>query len=342
MQPESKNYLPFLEELKNKIEQAQLKAVLSVNSQMIQLYWSLGTRILQEQAKHNWGAKIIDKLAKDLQMTLPNTRGLSARNLKYMRAFAEAYTDFEFVQRCVAQISWRHNIAILTKLKDFSLREWYAQKAIENGWSKDVMVHQIEGNLHKNIGNLPNNFKTQLPIEQAELVQHLLKDEYLFDFIAQDKKLLERELENELVQNITKFLLELGKGFAFVGRQYRLEVGGQDFYIDMLFYHFKIKCFVVVELKVDEFKPEFAGKLNFYLSAVDDLVRQKEDNPTIGLLLCKYKNNLVVEFALRDVNKPMGVASYQLTKQIPESLKENLPTEEELKTIFELIDFQHK
>jgi predicted nuclease of restriction endonuclease-like (RecB) superfamily len=335
-------YLKFLEEIKTYLKQAQLKATLSVNHQMILTYWGMGKKILLRQAEQGWGAKVIDTLAQDLKSDFPKMKGISARNLKYMRKFAETYPDFEIVQAPLAQISWYHHIALMDKLKDSQTRLWYAQKAIENGWSRNVMVAQIKAEAHQKFGKLPNNFKTTLPIEQSELVTNLLKDEYLFDFIAQDEKILERELEEELTQNITKFLLELGKGFAFIGRQYHLEVGGDDFYLDMLFYHFRLKCFVVIELKIDDFKPEYAGKLNFYLSSVDALLQQKDDNPSIGLLLCDSKNDIVVEFALKDIHKPMGVASYQLTKQIPENLKKDLPTEEDLKKIIRKTDLKRK
>ncbi len=260
-------------------------------------------------------------------------KGISTRNLKYMRKFAAEYQDFTFVQHSVAQLSWGHNIVLMDKMKDQDRRIWYAEKVVEHGWTRDVMVHQIEANAHKVFGALPHNFSAVLPLAQSEAVAKLLKDEYIFDFIAQNKVRLERELENDLVQNMTKFLLELGKGFAFVGRQYHVEVGEQDFYLDLLFYHFKLKCFVVLELKIDDFKPEYVGKLNFYLSIVDDLVKDSRDAPTIGLLLCKTKNDVIVEYALQKLDRPMGVASYQLTKQVPDNLKDSLPTAQELQKV---------
>ncbi len=326
-------YSELLEELKNTMRHARLQAVVTVNVHMIKMYWDIGKSILARQKNEGWGAKVIDNLSKDLRSEFPDMKGISTRNLKYMRKFAAEYQDFVIVQRSVAQLSWGHNIVLMDKMKDHDLRIWYAQKVVEHGWTRDVMVHQIEAQAHKIFGALPNNFPAILPLEQSEAVMRLLKDEHVFDFIAQNDTKLERELEDDLVQNMTKFLLELGRGFAFVGRQYHLEVGGQDFYIDLLFYHFKLKCFVVLELKIDEFKPEYAGKLNFYLSVVDDLVKQTEDKPTIGLLLCKTKNDTVVEYALRDVHKPMGIASYQLTKQIPDELKDSLPTLQELKQV---------
>lgn len=327
---QDKYYNQLLEELKTTIQQARLRAIVNVNTQMIKMYWDIGKSILARQNDKGWGAKVIDNLAKDLKTEFPDLKGISTRNLKYMRKFAFEYQDFAFVQRSVAQLSWGHNIVLMDKIKEQSMRIWYAQKVVEHGWTRDVMVHQIEANAHKVFGKLPNNFPAVLPLEQSEAVTNLLKDEYIFDFIAQNDIKFERELEGELVQNMTKFLLELGKGFAFVGKQYHVEVGGQDFYIDLLFYHFKLKCFVVLELKIDDFKPEYVGKLNFYQSVVDDLVKDNKDAPTIGLLLCKTKNDVVVEYALQKLDRPMGIASYQLTKQVPENLKDSLPSPQEL------------
>jgi predicted nuclease of restriction endonuclease-like (RecB) superfamily len=295
---------------------------------------------LEQQAKEGWGTKVIDRLAKDLRVSFPDMKGLSARNLKYMRKFAECYSDFEFVQPLAAQISWTHNVILLDKFDDLETRLWYIQESADKGWSKRILMHQIELGVHETQGKLPNNFEEHLPAIQSDLVRQIFKDEYIFDFLSQSDIQNERALEKGLTSYITEFLLALGKGFAFIGRQYHLEVGEQDFYIDLLFYHVKLHCYIVVELKTDVFKPEYAGKLNFYLSAVDDLVRQEEDKPTIGLLLCKNKNNIVVEYALRDVNKPMGVAAYHLTKKIPASLAKNLPSEAQLKQILQEINLQ--
>lgn len=333
-------YLSILQDLKIHIQKARLKAAISVNTQMIQLYWEIGKFILAQQEKEGWGAKVIDRLSKDLRKEFTDMKGLSARNLKYMRKFAEAYPNFEIVQPVVAQISWTHNIILLDKVKDFETRLWYITASINNGWSKRILTHQIELQVHETHGKLPNNFDNHLPPLQSDLVKQLLKDDYIFDFLSQSDVRSERDLEKGLTHYITEFLLALGKGFAFVGRQYHLEVGGQDFYMDLLFYHLKLRCYFVVELKTEGFKPEFTGKLNFYLSAVDDLMRQKEDKPTIGLLLCKYKNDVVVEYALRDVNKPMGVASYQLSKKIPKEVAKELPSKKELKQILEQITFK--
>jgi predicted nuclease of restriction endonuclease-like (RecB) superfamily len=327
------NYYALLNNLKSHIRNSQLRTVIAVNSAMVQLYWEIGHFILKEQEQEGWGAKIIDSLSKDLKMDFPNMKGLSARNLKYMRAFSAAYPAFEIVQQLVAQISWGHNIVLLDKVKNEKIRFWYIEKSIEHGWSRNVMLHQIAANAYEKFGKLPNNFQKALSAEHLELAIHLFKDEYIFDFIAQDNKLLEKDLEQSFIRNITQFLLELGKGFSFVGQQYHISVGGQDFYIDLLFYHLKLRCFIVMELKVGAFKPEYIGKLNFYISAADDFIRRAEDNPTIGLLLCKSKNDWVVEYALRDFQKPMGVAVYKLPNEINETWSDALPTNDEWQMI---------
>lgn len=334
-------YKSFLQNLAEHIQTARLKAVLSVNQQMIQLYWEIGRFILQQQSEEGWGTKVIDRLSKDLRLRFPDMKGLSARNLKYMRKFAAAYPNFTIVQPVVAQISWTHNIILLDKFReDIITRFWYMRQSLENGWSKRILIHQIDLEVHKTQGKLPNNFKSHLPPPQSDMVRQIFKDEYIFDFLAQSAIRNEQALEENLTQYITEFLLALGKGFAFIGRQYHLEVGGQDFYIDLLFYHVRLHCYIVVELKSGVFKPEYTGKLNFYLSAVDDLVRQPIDKPTIGLLLCRYKNDILVEYALRDVNKPMGVASYRLTKKISSEMEKNLPSEAELKQILQMINLK--
>ncbi len=337
-----KNYLSILQSLKTHIQKARLKAAISVNSRMIQLYWEIGKLILAQQEKEGWGTKVIDRLSKDLRNEFTDMKGLSARNLKKMRRFAALYPKIEFVPTVSAQISWSHHVLLMDKIKDEDVRLWYIQKSAESGWSYRVLMHQIDLKAHENHGKLPNNFDEHLPPLQSDLVKQILKDKYIFDFLGQGDAKSERDLENALTNYITEFLLALGKGFAFVGRQYHIEVGEQDFYMDLLFYHIKLHCYVVIELKTDVFKPEYAGKLNFYLSAMDDLVRQKEDKPTIGLLLCKSKNDVVVEYALRDVNKPMGVASYQLMKKIPKDLAKDLPSKKELKQILKQIDIEVK
>lgn len=326
----SDDYNSFLQALKDRIKGAQVRAALAVNSELVMLYWQIGHDILIEQQRRGWGAKVIDQLAADLRRAFPGTKGFSPRNLKYMRAFAEAWPDQEFVQASLAQITWYHNITLLEKLEAAEERAWYAARAIENGWSRNVLVHQIESGLYVRQGQAITNFGQTLPPPQSELAQQLLKDPYNFDFLTLGERALERDLERGLLEHIRKFLLELGVGFAFVGSQYHLEVGGQDFYLDLLFYHLRLRCFVVIDLKISEFQPEFAGKMNFYLSAADDLLRHPGDQPSIGIILCKTRNKVIVEYALRDANKPMGVSTYQLTESLPKQLKGSLPTVEEL------------
>lgn len=330
---ENKEYENLLQEVKQMVKQSRVAALTKVNQELLLLYHKIGTQILKKQSARGWGAKIIDILSKDLSNNFPDMKGFSVRNLKNMQKFAAAYSDSQIVQTVSAQLSWSHHILLLDKFQDEKTRFWYIEKSVQEGWSYRILQHQIQLEIHKEFGSLPNNFDTHFPQTEAESITQLFKDEYIFDFISLDSKIKEKDLENELVKNITDFLLSLGKGFSYIGKQYHLEIGNQDFYIDLLFYHYKLKCFVVVELKIDDFKPEYVGKLNFYLSAVDDLLKQKEDLPSIGLLLCSSKNNTIVEYALRDVSKPMGVASYSITKKVPENLKDNLPTETELKSI---------
>ncbi len=327
----SAGYAQLLENLRQRIRQAQVRAALSVNRELVLLYWHIGREILQRQAQEDWGAKVIDRLAQDLTQEFPEMKGFSPRNLKYMRAFAEAWPDEQIVQQLVAQIPWGHNVRLLDYVKDPAERLWYVQQTIEHGWSRNVPVHQIESKLYERQGKAITNFEYTLPAPQSDLARSLLKDPYVLDFLSLGPAAQERELQRALLNHLRDFLLELGKGFAFVGSQYRLEVGGEEFYIDLLFYQLRLRCYVVIELKVGEFKPEYAGKMNFYLSAVDDLLRHPEDRPSIGLILCKSQNRLVVEYALRDTTKPMGVATYRLTEALPADLQESLPSIEELK-----------
>lgn len=324
------DYAGVLAGLKDQIRAARIRAGLAVNRELVLLYWRMGRQILQQQDQEGWGSKIIDRLADDLRREFPEMKGLSSRNLKYMRAFAEAYANEQIVQQAAAQIPWWHNVVIITKLKDPELREWYIRACIENGWSRAVLMAQIETRLHERTGTAITNFQRTLPAPQSELAQQLLKDPYNFEFLTTYDEALERDLQRGLLEHLKDFMLELGVGFAYVGSNYHLEIGGEDFYLDLLFYHLKLRAFVVIELKITEFKPEHAGKLNFYLSAADDLLRQPQDNPTIGILLCRGKNRVVVEYALRDVHKPIGVAEYRLAKALPESLKGSLPTVEQL------------
>jgi predicted nuclease of restriction endonuclease-like (RecB) superfamily len=333
----TQSYTAFVGDLKRKITEARHRASLSVNRELILLYWSIGRDILDRQEREGWGTKVIDRLAVDLAHAFPQMTGLSARNLKYMRAFAGAWPDGEFVQRVVAQLPWGHNVSLLDSVKATEERAWYAQQASEHGWSRAVLVHQIESALFARQGSALTNFTRTLPAEQSDLAQQLLKDPYTFDFLALGPDMLERDLERGLIEHMRALILELGKGFAFVGSQYHLEVGGQDYYLDLLFYHLRLRCFVVIELKIEEFKPEFAGKMNFYLSAVDDQLRHEDDQPTIGIILCKGRNEVIVEYALRDSSKPMGVAQYQLSPALPPQLQQALPTAEEFAREFPLM-----
>jgi predicted nuclease of restriction endonuclease-like (RecB) superfamily len=332
------DYDDFLRELKERILSVQVKAALSVNRELVLLYWYIGREILTRQQQQGWGAKVIDKLAADLRQAFPQMKGFSARNLKYVRAFAQAYPDEEFVQQLVAQIPWGHNLRILDAVKDSEERKWYVEQTIQYGWSRNILVHQIESALYHRQGKAVTNFDRTLPKPQSELAQQLLKDPYNFDFLSLGEEAQERDLEKALIEQIRKFLLELGVGFAFMGSQYHLEVGDQDFYIDLLFYHVRLRCYVVIDLKIEEFKPEFSGKMSFYVSAVDDLLRHPDDKPTIGMILCKTKNQTIVEYALRDMNKPIGVSTYQLRDALPEQLQGSLPTIEQLEAQLEALN----
>jgi predicted nuclease of restriction endonuclease-like (RecB) superfamily len=330
-------YDDFLRELKERIRSAQIKAALSVNRELVLLYWQIGREIITRQQQQGWGAKVIERLARDLKAAFPEMKGFSTRTLKYMRAFAEAYPDEQIVQQAAALIPWFHNCVILDKVKNNFEREWYVQKTIENGWSRNILVHQIESELYHRQGKATTNFENTLPKPQSELAQELLKDPYNFDFLSLGKEAQERDLEKALIEHIRDFLLELGVGFAFVGSQYHLEVGNQDFYIDLLFYHLHLRCYVVIDLKIEDFKPEFSGKMSFYVSAVDDLLRHPDDKPTIGMILCKTKNQTIVEYALREMNKPIGVSTYQLRDVLPEQLQGSLPTIEQLEAELEAL-----
>lgn len=323
-------YGVFLDDIKARIQAARVKAALAANRELILLYWDLGRRILDQQKSKGWGAKIVDYLARDLHNSFPEMKGFSLRNLKYMRTFAEAWTDFLFVQQVAAQIPWFHNVVLIEKVKDPSLRLWYAQKTIEHGWSRAMLVHQIESGLCERQGKAITNFAATLPPPQSDLAKQALKDPYVFDFLTISEDARERELEQGLLDHIRKFLLELGVGFAFVGSQYHLEVEGEDFYIDLLFYHLRLRCFVVIDLKMEQFQPEFAGKMNFYLSVVDEQLRHPADQPSIGLILCKKHKRLVAEYALRNTQTPIGVSEYQLTRAVPAELKSSLPSIQQL------------
>ena len=332
------DYRTLLSDLKERIHAARMRATLAANAELTLLYWDIGRCILDRQEQQGWGAKVVQRLSVDLRLAFPDMKGLSPRNLKYMRTFAGAWPDRPVVQEVLAQIPWYSNLALLEKLADPEDRLWYARKTRLNGWSRNVLAMQIETGLHQRQGKAITNFDSALPALQSDLANNLLKDPYLFGFLGLQDEAQEREIEKALVRHLRDFLLELGVGFAFVGNQHRLEVGGDEFFIDMLFYHLHLRCYVVVELKAVAFKPEFAGKLNFYLSAVDDLLRHADDAPTIGLLLCKGKNKVVAEYALRDMSKPMGVSEYQLTEALPANLRGKLPTVEELEAELDVPD----
>ncbi|MGC4053321.1 MAG: PDDEXK nuclease domain-containing protein [Paludibaculum sp.] len=330
--PTTTGYQDLLARLKSQIQTAQLRAAAAVNQELVLLYWRIGSEILSRQREEGWGAKVIDQLARDLHQAFPDMRGISPRNLRYMRALAEAWPDETIVQGPLAQLTWYHNLTILEKLKSTEERLWYARQSIEHGWSRNVLVIQIESDLYRRQGKALTNFQATLPAPQSDLAQQLLKDPYNFDFLTLAREAQERDLERGLLGHLRQFLIELGVGFAFVGSQYHLEVAGEDFRLDLLFYHLRLRCFVVIDLKMTEFKPEYAGKMNFYLSAVDDQLRHPADSPSIGIILCKSKKRLIVEYALRDTAKPMGVSEFQLLAALPESLKGSFPTIDDIET----------
>lgn len=343
--PASRDYESFLGELKERIRTAQLRAAVAVNRELIELYWQVGRQIVERQEAHGWGRSVVERLARDLQAAFPGLSGFSPRNVWRMRSFYLAYTadvrklprpvaemDGENLPQAVAQIPWGHNADLLDKVKDPAVRLWYARSAVENGWSRSVMVHWIESGLYERQGKAQTNFGKTLPSSQSDLARETLKDPYKFEFLTLDREAEEKALESGLLAHIQKFLIELGAGFAFVGRQVRLDVGGEDFYLDLLFYHLKLRCYVVIDLKATAFRPEYAGKMNFYLSAVDDLLRHPDDKPSIGIILCKSKNKVVAEYALRDVGKPVGVSSYvtKLVESLPKDLRGSLPSPKEI------------
>ena len=323
-------YAAWLTELKIRIHTAQQRATLAVNRELVLLYWQIGRDILARQAEQGWGAKVIERLAEDLRLAFPEMKGFSPRNLKYMRAFAQAWPDEAIVQEALAQLPWYHHLALLDKLPDSETRRWYAAKAIEHNWSRNILVMQIETRLLERSGQAVSNFPMTLPKPQSDLARESLKDPYRFDFLGLTDEAQEREIEAALVKHVTEFLLELGAGFAFVGRQVLLDVGGDEFFIDLLFYHLKLRCYVVIELKGGKFKPEHLGQLGFYMTAIDRQIKHEQDNPTIGLLLCKSKNKVVAEYALGDKSQPMGIAEYKMLESLPAELQTSLPSIEQI------------
>jgi predicted nuclease of restriction endonuclease-like (RecB) superfamily len=331
----SADYQSFLQNIKTRVQQAQLKAVVAVNTELIVLYWQIGKEILARQEKEGWGTKVIDRLSVDLHAAFPQMKGFSPRNLKYMRTFAEVYPDITFVQTVSAQITWSHNIALLDKVKEQQERVWYMQQAIEHGWSLNILELQIESRLYHRKGKALTNFEATLPALDSDLATEVLKDPYVFDFITTSDENKERHVQQALLANLRRFLLELGVGFTFVGSNYHIEVGDEDYYIDLLFYHIRLHCYIVIELKSGKFRPEYAGKLNFYMTAIDRQLKAPEDNKTIGIILCKTKSKATVEYALSDIQKPMGVATYQTTEALPADLKDKLPDIKELEARLE-------
>ena len=323
-------YADWLSELKSRIHNAQQRAALAVNRELVLLYWQIGRDILERQSREGWGAKVIERLAHDLRNAFPTMKGFSPRNLKYMRAFAQAWPEAEFVQQAAAQLPWFHLCTLIDKLKTREERDWYLARAAEHSWSRNVLEMQIEMNLRGRSGQAVTNFELSLPRPQSDLARESLKDPYRFDFLGLGEAAQEREIEDALVQQVTRFLLELGAGFAFVGRQVLLDVGGDEFFIDLLFYHLKLRCYVVIELKAGKFKPEHLGQLGFYLTAVDRQIKTEHDGPTIGLLLCKSKNKVVAEYALGDKNQPMGIAEFKLLEALPSELQTGLPSIQQL------------
>lgn len=325
-------YAELLDDLKSQIRSAQVRAGLAVNRELVTLYWKIGREILTRQDTAGWGARaqVVDRLAADLRREFPEMRGFSRTNLLYMRGFAEAYPDESIVQQAVGQIPWGHNVLLLNKLKTLDERLWYAREAIDNGWSRNVLRHHLELELHLRQGKALHNFATTLPPEHSDLASELLKDPYNFEFLGLSAGIEERELERALLAHVRDFLLELGVGFALVGSQYRLEVGGQDYHLDLLFFHIRLCRYVVVELKMGAFQPEHAGKMNFYLAVVDERLRAPGHEPTIGLVLCKERNRVVAEYSLRGINKPIGVAEYRLAESLPDTLMGSLPTPQQL------------
>ena len=361
------NYKEILAQLKEKIRVARTRAVYSVNSQLFGIYWEIGRTILDQQEKEGWGTKVVDRLSSDLKSEFTDMKGLSVRNLKYMRAFAEAYSNYkaltekvqnhtefksseivqvppaqiagramnQFVQEHLAQLSWYHLTTLLDKVKETEARNFYILKTIESGWSRNVMVHQIEMELYKRQGKIQSNFETAIAPPNSELVQQVFKDPYKFEFIYLGQEATERDLEDALTNQVTKFLLELGQWFSFMGRQYKINLGDKEYFFDLLFYHTRLKRYIVIELKIDEFKPEYKGKMEFYLNLADDYLKDKDDNPSIGLILCKEKDGLVVKYALRDSKKPIGVAQYHISSKLPKDIKGDLPSVEEIEAEME-------
>lgn len=325
------DYKDFILDIKQRVQSAQIKAAVIVNQTLLQLYWDLAGRIVAKQQATAWGDGFLLQMSRDLQAEFPDMKGFSLRNLKYMRQWFQFWSKQAAIgQQLVAQIPWGHNLVIISKIKNPHEAMFYVQKTMQNNWSRVVLTHQIESNLYQRQGKAISNFQTTLPAPQSDLARETLKDPYIFDFLSLTEKHNEKELESALVAQVTRLLLELGVGFSYLGRQYKLEISGDEFFIDLLFYHVKLHCYIVVELKTVKFKPEFIGQLNFYISAVDGVLKSEADNASIGILICKSKNATVVEYALKDIHKPIGVSEYIITQNLPDKFKSSLPSIEEI------------
>jgi predicted nuclease of restriction endonuclease-like (RecB) superfamily len=325
-------YPDLLDAVVGKVRAGRSRAISATNQELILTYWSVGRDVLERQSAEGWGTKVIDRLAADLKERFPDAKGFSSRNLKYMRSFAAAWPGDSIVQQPVALLPWGRNIVLLDKLEDPDARRWYALEALSEGWSRNILSLQIERRLHERAGKAISNFQATLPPSSSDLAQEATKDPYVFDFLDMTASSNERDLERQLIDHVERFLLELGRGFAFVGRQMRLDVGGDEFFPDLLFYNFRLRRFVVIELKTGKFEPGHLGQLGMYMSAVDDLLAHPDDEPTIGLVLCKTKNAVVAEYALRGYHSPMGVAEWAtaLETSMPADLAPGLPTIDEL------------
>ncbi len=340
-------YQELLQGLKTRIRSAQVRAALAVSRELVLLYWSIGRELSERFEREDWGGKIIDRLAHDLQTEFPGVEGYSPRNLRYMRSLAEAWPDEEILQRLIAKLPWGHNLRVLDRIKDRSTREWYLEAALEYGWSQDVLVLQIKSRLHEREGKALTNFQRALPPADSDLAEQILKDPYNFDFLTVRERAHEREVERGLLTHLRDLLLELGKGFAFIGSQVPVQVDGETFYIDLLFYHVRLHCYFVIELKTGRFQPEWAGKLSFYLSAVDNLMRSSSDGRSVGLLLCESHRRTIVEYTLQNIDQPIGVSSYRITRELPAQIRDQVPTVEDLKEVIgklreEIDDLQKK
>lgn len=341
------HYSDLLDKIKARIRQGQTRAVLSANAEMIYTYWDVGRMLCERQVQAGWGAGVLPRLSHDLHNELPEVKGFSVRNLKLMTQFYREYSNVPLIgqqpvaqldkshpspkgQHVVAQIPWGHNVLLMQRIKDKNVRFWYMQKTMEQGWGRDVLALMIKREMHRREGKAISNFNKRLPAPQSDLVQQALKDPYIFDFMTLEEPFHERELETSLVRHLEKFLVELGQGFAFVGRQYHIDVGEHDFYLDLLFYHLRLRCFVVIDLKKGPFKPDYAGKMNFYCNVIDDYLKHEADNPTIGLILCQDREKVLAEYTLRSIKKPIGVSQYELTRTLPKRLKSSLPTIEQI------------